>query len=125
LYTFIYLNSVSIENGVLKLDLNVKANGVPEPDGDELDAANVSFEGENTNTQINALNTSKIAVYPTIANNIVTLIGVEVADYAIYAQNGTLVKAGKTNDGTINVANLGTGIYILNINENSIKIIKK
>ena len=124
LATLIALNSASINARVLTLDLSVYLD-VPEIPLEEAQVANVTFTGNNTSTGIFTPKTEKITVYSTVVNDIITLKDIKAADYAMYAPNGTLVKAGKTNNGTINVANLGIGIYILNINENSIKIIKK
>ena len=123
LYTFIYVNSASIENGNLKLNLSVTAHISQTPELAEP-AANVTFEG-NYVTGIFSPKAETIAIYPTIVDEVITVAGLESADYAIYAQNGALVKAGKINNGTINVANLGTGIYFLNINGASAKFIKK
>jgi len=127
LATLIALNSASVNAKVLTFDISVYLD-VPEIPLEAAQVANVTFAGDCTDcisSGIFAPQAGKIAVYSTIVNDMIILTGIQAADYAIYAQNGALVKAGKTNDGTINVADLGTGIYILNINENSITIIKK
>lgn len=85
----------------------------------------VDFTGSRETSSICSPKAQTIAVYPTIVDNEITVTGFESANYAIYAQNGALVKVGNVNNGIINVASLGTGIYFLNINGTTAKFIKK
>jgi len=123
--TFIYLNSASISSeGQLILSLSVTGNSEFMEEGEEEPVADVEFTGDIT-TGIFSPKAETIAIYPTIVDEVITVTGFETANYAIYTQNGALVKAGNVNNGIINAANLGTGIYFLNINGASAKFIKK
>ena len=85
----------------------------------------VDFTGLRQTSSVFSPKAETIAIYPTIVDEVITVVGFETENYAIYALNGALVKAGKVNGSNINVANLETGVYFLNINGASAKFSKK
>jgi len=84
----------------------------------------VDFIGVRTTSSIFSPKATTIAIFPTTTNDVVNVIGFDDANYAIYSLNGALVKSG-VNNGAIDVSNLGSGIYFLNINDASAKFVKK
>ena len=69
-----------------------------------------------TNTNVHEISQHQLAVYPNPASDVIYIDGMtsNVADYAIFNVLGQKVIAGST-DGTISVADLEKGLYILQI----------
>lgn len=69
-----------------------------------------------TNTNVHEVSQHQLAVYPNPASDVIYIDGMtsNVADYAIFNVLGQKVIAGST-DGTISVADLEKGLYILQI----------
>ena len=119
--TLIMLKSASITGeGVLELDLRVD---LYIPDILQENVANVTFGGNHVG--IFSPKAEKIAIYPTLATDVIVVEGFENADYSIFNQSGILVKQGKLSAEKINVSSLNSGVYILNINGASTLFIKQ
>ena len=86
--------------------------------------ANVTFTG-NVYSGIFSPKADRIAVYPTVATDVITIEGFENAEFSIFNQSGQLVKQGRLTSETINVSALNTDIYFLNINGFSGMFIKR
>jgi hypothetical protein len=124
--TIIMLNSADITTtGILTLDLRVDLYVDLGTEVLQENVANVTFTGNLSTSGIFSPKAEKIAVYPTVATNIITVEGFENADYSIFNKSGQLVKQGKLTTDAINVSTLNTGLYFLNINGNSAIFIKQ
>jgi hypothetical protein len=65
-------------------------------------------------------------VYPSPAQNTITVKGINAANYELFNIAGNLVKKGSANSGnTLSVEELPSGVYILKINGISAKIMKQ
>lgn len=51
--------------------------------------------------------------------------GISEFGFHIYALSGNLVLSGMSSTGTVNVASLGKGVYLLNINGKVFKFVKQ
>ena len=126
--TIIMLNSASVTSeGVLELDLRVDLRvdfGIPGMPPLQENVANVTFSG-NLSAGIFSPKAEKIVIYPTFATNVIVVEGFENADYSIFNQSGIWVKKGRLTAENINVSNLNSGVYILNINGVSAIFIKR
>jgi len=130
------LSCVISPDGAMSVDLNVNAYTTEDSEAvwdiNNIDPnvwaavinVTVAFTGL-TQASIFSPKADKLAVYPTVATDQITVEGFENAHFAIYNQNGALLKQGKLNAQTVNVSALNTGVYILNIGSASAIFIKK
>jgi|GEM_PF-2691639 len=73
--------------------------------------------------QISNCTTNTIKVYPTVSSSIVTIENALGYPVNIYNQMGEKVTV-ENNNNQLNISHLAMGIYYLNINENTFKIVK-
>ena len=66
-----------------------------------------------------------VAVYPNPASDLLTIVGANNTTYNIYDVTGRTVANGETGNSAINVSSLPSGMYIVSINNTSIKFIKE
>lgn len=66
---------------------------------------------------------SAISIYPNPADNQITVSGAEALDKKLFDSTGRLLL--KTQQSTINISDLSSGIYFLIIDNNTYKVIKK
>ncbi|MFT3794523.1 CotH kinase family protein [Flavobacterium sp.] len=72
---------------------------------------------------------SQFAVYPNPFSDLIHIVGVEKADYKVFSIDGKLVKAGKTETAELNLSDLNSGMYLLQLTSGNTtetkKVIKK
>ncbi|MBS2213108.1 T9SS type A sorting domain-containing protein [Carboxylicivirga mesophila] len=77
-------------------------------------------------TGLNAIDESDVSVYPNPATDVLNISGAaEGAVLEIYSVHGAMVKQAIVANGTISVANLEVGVYIVKAGDSVIKLIKK
>jgi hypothetical protein len=113
----ITLTSGSVIANTLSLQLSIGVQGM----GDVL----VTFDGDLFNGVglISVKANSKLNI--SVFNDNVQLSGVESGVYSIYNVNGVLVKASTFAGGQLNVSSLPAGVYLLSVNGQIAKFVKK
>lgn len=77
-------------------------------------------------TGIEDVTSDKVSVYPTLAVDVLYVIGVaEGSNYVIYDAAGSAVNTGKLSANKINVAELNTGVYFIETQFGKARFIKK
>lgn len=77
-------------------------------------------------TGIEDVTSDKVSVYPTLAVDVLYVIGVaEGSNYVIYDAAGSAVNTGKLSANKVNVAELNTGVYFIETQFGKARFIKK
>ncbi len=77
-------------------------------------------------TNISKVSASSVKVWPNPASQILNIDGVDESTvYQLYSITGSLVKGGEITNATIDISQLNEGIYLLNIDNENIKVIKQ
>ncbi|MDR2963922.1 MAG: T9SS type A sorting domain-containing protein [Bacteroidales bacterium] len=126
--TSILINSATVDASG-NLSVSVSAFFV-NADNSLSAAANATFTGawcENCPlpSGISTAKQEKVAVYPTITSNILNIISTENAAYSIHTPSGAVAQQGSVTGGTISVATLPAGVYVLTVNGRSARFVKK
>ena len=85
---------------------------------------NIISAAKETETAKNSFST--IEVYPNPTTSVLNVTSVsEKATYRVYNMLGQMVITGKLSNGTINVSNINTGNYIVEVNDNETITVKR
>lgn len=85
--------------------------------------AKVTFD--KTSTALPNVTESGLFLYPNPVGETLHVMGLkETTNYAIYSATGQLVMQGKIADGTLQVGNLHTGLYMIRLGKETIKFSK-
>ena len=116
--------------GSTRMRVSMKYNGTPTACetfsyGQVEDyTVNIISTAKETETAKNSFST--IEVYPNPTTSVLNVTSVsEKATYRVYNMLGQMVITGKLSNGTINVSNINTGNYILEVNDNEIITVKR
>lgn len=81
---------------------------------------------EDETTSLSTTNGSGINIYPNPSHDVIYLSGIDKGTgYEIFTTKGEFISAGNYSSEGINVANLSEGVYILKVNEKSLKLLVK
>jgi hypothetical protein len=87
------------------------------------DSTNTNFQNNSASVEVSSLN--NIKVYPNPVRAEITLAGLtRSTNYQIHTITGQLVQSGKTSQ-KIKVENLQTGLYVLKLENVSVKFVKE
>lgn len=116
--------------GSTRMRVSMKYNGTPTACetfsyGQVEDyTVNIISAAKETETAKNSFST--IEVYPNPTTSVLNVTSVsEKATYRVYNMLGQMVITGKLSNGTINVSNINTGNYILEVNDNETITVKR
>ena len=116
--------------GSTRMRVSMKYNGTPTACetfsyGQVEDyTVNIISAAKETETARNSF--TAIEVYPNPTTSLLNVTSVsEKATYRVYNMLGQMVITGKLSNGTINVSNINTGNYILEVNDNEIITVKR
>ena len=116
--------------GSTRMRVSMKYNGTPTACetfsyGQVEDyTVNIISAAKETETARNSFTT--IEVYPNPTTSLLNVTSVsEKATYRVYNMLGQMVITGKLSNGTINVSNINTGNYILEVNDNETITVKR
>ena len=84
----------------------------------------VTYEGTKATATSLKKQTAEFSIYPTITNDFITVNGIESGEYIIYSATGAVARKGMI-EGAINVSDLNNGVYLLNIENQTVRFIKK
>ena len=118
-------------NGELSLG-NFTSTNKPQQIVNEISRKQIPADDSNNNTNaqnnsagIEASSVNNIKVYPNPVSSEITLAGLtRSTNYEIHTITGQLVQSGKTSQ-KINVENLQTGLYVLKLENVSVKFVKE
>ena len=112
------------EPNVLKLDLKIK--GFVKETGDPMPGSGVA-RVEVTDAVFTPTTSVKenkaLSVYPTVATSVVNVP--ENGEFTIYSLAGSSVKSGVVSNGSVSVADLAAGNYVISVNGKNARFIKK
>lgn len=117
----IKLKAMSIDSAgdmILNLEYEISERGEPTGSG------TISFitNGKGT-TSVAEINSSAFSIY--VSSESTIELSQEANSYIIFNTAGSIVQSGVAEQRTINIANLNAGIYLLKVNNNIAKFIKK
>lgn len=133
LYTTIQVNSGSLsivdENTrKLAIDLSilgyedeertVASSSMPTPADVSLTNARASIP-----SSVSETSASEVKVYPTVATSVINVP--ENGEFTIYSLAGSSVKSGVVSNGSVSVADLAAGNYVISVNGKNARFIKK
>ena len=106
-------------DGVKKMDLqlNVYIKG----SSDKI--ADVTFSGAVFVPTTSVKENKALSVYPTVATSVVNVP--ENGEFTIYSLAGSSVKSGVVSNGSVSVADLAAGNYVISVNGKNARFIKK
>lgn len=115
---------VKDEPNVLMLDLKIK--GFVKETGDAMSGSGVA-RVEVTDAVFTPTTSVKentvLSVYPTVATSVINVP--ENGEFAIYSLAGSSVKSGVVSNGSVSVADLAAGNYVISVNGKNARFIKK
>lgn len=111
--------SALYEDGVKKMDLKLN---VYEEDG-ATKVADVTFSGAVFVPATSVKENKALSVYPTVATSVVNVP--ENGEFTIYSLAGSSVKSGVVSNGSVSVADLAAGNYVISVNGKNARFIKK
>jgi hypothetical protein len=69
---------------------------------------------------VSEITTGAFKFFPNPSTDMIQVFGIDNAEYEIYSMDGSMVKAGNVNGAVINVNDLQSGTYLINVrNEES------
>ena len=106
-------------DGVKKMDLqlNVYVKGL------DTKVADVTFSGAELAPATSVKENKALSVYPTVATSVVNVP--ENGEFTIYSLAGSSVKSGVVSNGSVSVADLAAGNYVISVNGKNARFIKK
>ena len=107
------------DDGVKKMDLKLN---VYEEDG-ATKVADVTFSGAVLVPATSVKENKAVSVYPTVATSVVNVP--ENGEFTIYSLAGSSVKSGVVSNGSVSVADLAAGNYVISVNGKNARFIKK
>ena len=111
--------SALYDDGVKKMDLKLN---VYEEDG-ATKVADVTFSGAVFVPVTSVKENKALSVYPTVATSVVNVP--ENGEFTIYSLAGSSVKSGVVSNGSVSVADLAAGNYVISVNGKNARFIKK
>ncbi|MGQ1787439.1 glycosyl hydrolase family 18 protein [Saccharicrinis sp. GN24d3] len=90
-----------------------------------LDVQREVFYDDSPTGITNKKDSNEISCYPNPAGNELFVSGVSDANFEIYNMTGTLVMNGRASQQRIDISSIASGIYVLKVNDDMIKFIKK
>jgi hypothetical protein len=72
-------------------------------------------DNDNFSVGINDIVTSRISIYPNPVNNTLHIKGGDITNYSLFSINGQLVFSEKLNGNSIDLSNIDTGIYFIEL----------
>lgn len=111
--------SALYDDGVKKMDLKLN---VYEEDG-ATKVADVTFSGAVLVPATSVKENKALSVYPTVATSVVNVP--ENGEFTIYSLAGSSVKSGVVSNGSVSVADLAAGNYVISVNGKNARFIKK
>ena len=113
---------VKDEQNILLLDLKINgtiiATGVPMADVARVEVTDAVFT-PTTSVKENTV----LSVYPTVATSVINVP--ENGEFTIYSLAGSSVKSGVVSNGSVSVADLAAGNYVISVNGKNARFIKK
>ena len=111
--------SALYDDGVKKMDLKLN---VYEEDG-ATKVADVTFSGAVFVPATSVKENKALSVYPTVATSVVNVP--ENGEFTIYSLAGSSVKSGVVSNGSVSVADLAAGNYVISVHGKNARFIKK
>ncbi len=118
------LEVVSVASGLyneggkkMDLQLNVYIKG------SSSKIADVTFSGAELAPATSVKENTVLSVYPTVATSVINVP--ENGEFAIYSLAGSSVKSGVVSNGSVSVADLAAGNYVISVNGKNARFIKK
>jgi hypothetical protein len=118
------LEVVSVASGLyneggkkIDLQLNVYIKG------SSSKIADVTFSGAEFTPATSVKENKVLSVYPTVATSVVNVP--ENGEFTIYSLAGSSVKSGVVSNGSVSVADLAAGNYVISVNGKNARFIKK
>ena len=102
----------------LKIDGTIIATGMAMPDVARVEVTDAVFTPTTSVKENKAL-----SVYPTVATSVVNVP--ENGEFTIYSLAGSSVKSGVVSNGSVSVADLAAGNYVISVNGKNARFIKK
>lgn len=102
----------------LKIDGTVKASGAAMPGVARVEVTDAVFTPATSVKENKAL-----SVYPTVATSVINVP--ENGEFTIYSLAGSSVKSGVVSNGSVSVADLAAGNYVISVNGKNARFIKK
>ena len=115
---------VSNESNVLMLDLRIK--GFVKETGKPMPGSGVARVEVTDAVLVPATSVKEnkaLSVYPTVATSVVNVP--ENGEFTIYSLAGSSVKSGVVSNGSVSVADLAAGNYVISVNGKNARFIKK
>ena len=113
---------VKDEQNILLLDL--KIDGTIIETGDPMaDVARVEVTDAVFTPATSVKENTVLSVYPTVATSVINVP--ENGEFTIYSLAGSSVKSGVVSNGTVSVADLAAGNYVISVNGKNARFIKK
>lgn len=117
------------DNANFKVRLRFTGPDMTADTGKRVTFNNIAVHGTAISLGLPQYNTAQFGVYPNPTTDIVHIVGTQNAEYHIFSIDGKMVKSGRTQDAKINMSELNSGLYLLQItsegNTETKKIIKK
>ena len=117
------------DNANFKVRLRFTGPDMTADTGKRVTFNNIAVHGTAISLGLPRYNTAQFGVYPNPTTDIVNIVGTQNAEYHIFSIDGKMVKSGITRDAKINMSELNSGLYLLQItsegNTETKKIIKK
>lgn len=118
------LDVVSVASGLyneggkkMDLQLNVYVKGL------DTKVADVTFSGAVFVPTTSVKENKALSVYPTVATSVINVP--ENGEFTIYSLAGSSVKSGVVSNGSVSVADLAAGNYVISVNGKNARFIKK
>ena len=91
--------------------------------GSSSKIADVTFSGAVFTAATSVKENKALSVYPTVATSVVNVP--ENGEFTIYSLAGSSVKSGVVSNGSVSVADLAAGNYVISVNGKNARFIKK
>lgn len=115
--TYIEFTYSAITDGELSLELDIK--------GEDKATSIVLVEFEGTKQASGLLNPKNNSLAICVSPDFSTITTQQSGNYTIFNTTGATIQSGSIQDGTIGIADLKTGIYLIKINNRIAKFMKK
>lgn len=112
-------SALYVEGGKKKMDLKLNVYEA----GEEAKVASVTISGAEFNVATSVKENKALSVYPTVATSVINVP--ENGEFTIYSLAGSSVKSGVVSNGTVSVADLAAGNYVISVNGKNARFIKK
>lgn len=112
-------SALYVEGGKKKMDLKLNVYQA----GETSLVASVTISGAEFTPATSVKENKALSVYPTVATSVVNVP--ENGEFTIYSLAGSSVKSGVVSNGSVSVADLVAGNYVISVNGKNARFIKK